>query len=92
MELELAGPPGFEMVPYEMAGQEPTPEMKAFREAWLSSKAIHPAPRPVKYCSVCKRELPFEYSNCPFDGTALSLTPGGPCRPPFARSSGKPRE
>jgi predicted metalloprotease with PDZ domain len=78
VELELAGPSGFEMVPYEMAGQEPTPEMKAFREAWLSSKAIHPAPRPVKYCSVCKRELPFEYSNCPFDGTALSLTPGGP--------------
>jgi predicted metalloprotease with PDZ domain len=78
VELELAGPQGFEAEPYEMAGKELTPEMKAFRDAWLSSKAIHPAPKPVKYCSVCKRELPFEYSNCPFDGTALSFIPGGP--------------
>jgi predicted metalloprotease with PDZ domain len=78
IDLELAGPPGFEMEPYEMAGKEPTPEMKAFRDAWLSSKAIHPAAAPVKYCSVCKRSLPFEYTNCPFDGTALSLIPGGP--------------
>ena len=77
-ELELAGPPGFEMEPYEMAGKELTPEMKAFRDAWLGSKAIHPAPQPVKYCSVCKRALPFEYSHCPFDGTALSFIPGGP--------------
>lgn len=77
VELELAGPPGFEMAPYEMAGKELTPGMRAFREAWLSSKAIHPAPPPVKYCSLCKRTLPFEYSHCPFDGTALSLVPGG---------------
>ena len=61
-----------------MAGKEPTPEMKDFRDAWLSSKAIHPAAAPVKYCSVCKRSLPFEYTNCPFDGTALSFVPGGP--------------
>jgi hypothetical protein len=52
--------------------------MQAFRDAWLSSKAIHPAPKPVKYCSLCQRALPFEYSNCPFDGTALSFIPGGP--------------
>ena len=78
VDLELAGPPGYEMEPYEMAGKELTPEMKAFREAWLSSKAIHPAAAPVKYCNVCKRPLPFEYTNCPFDGTALSFVPGGP--------------
>jgi hypothetical protein len=66
------------MEPYEMAGKELTPEMKDFRDAWLSSKAIHPAAAPVKYCSVCKRSLPFEYTNCPFDGTALSFIPGGP--------------
>jgi hypothetical protein len=66
------------MEPYEMAGKELTPEMKAFRDAWLSSKAIHPAPAPVKYCSVCKRSLAFEFTNCPFDGTALSFVPGDP--------------
>ena len=78
VDLELAGPPGFEMEPYETAGKELTAEMKTFRDAWLSSKAIHPAPAPVKYCSLCKRSLPFEYANCPFDGTALSFIPGGP--------------
>jgi hypothetical protein len=78
IDLELAGPPGYELEPYEMAGKELTPEMKAFRDAWLSSKAIHPAPAPLKYCSVCKRSLAFEYANCPFDGTALSFIPGDP--------------
>jgi hypothetical protein len=52
--------------------------MKAFREAWLSSKAIHPAPAPMKYCSVCKRSLAFEFTNCPYDGTALSFIAGDP--------------
>jgi predicted metalloprotease with PDZ domain len=78
VDLELAGPPGYEMEPYEMAGKELTPEMKAFRDAWLSSKAIHPAPAPTKYCSVCKRSLAFEYTNCPFDGTGLSFVAGDP--------------
>lgn len=78
VELELAGPPGYEMEPYEMAGKELTPEMKTFRDSCLSSKAIHPAPSPVKYCSVRKRSLAFEYTNCPLDGTALSFIPGGP--------------
>ena len=66
------------MVPYEMAGKELTPEMKAFRDAWLSSKAIHPAAPPVKYCNTCKRSLPFAYTNCLYDGTALSLILGDP--------------
>ena len=66
------------MVPYEMAGKELTPEMKAFRDAWLSSKAIHPAAPPVKYCNTCKRSLPFAYTNCVYDGTALSLILGDP--------------
>jgi predicted metalloprotease with PDZ domain len=78
VEMELAGPPGYELEPYEMAGKELTPEMKAFREAWLSSKAIHPAPAPMKYCSVCKRSLAFEFTNCPYDGTALSFIAGDP--------------
>ena len=78
VELVLAGPPGIELVPYEMAGKELTPEVKQFRDAWLQSKAIHPAAAPVKHCSECKRTWPFEYTACPYDGTALSLTPGGP--------------
>jgi predicted metalloprotease with PDZ domain len=78
VEMEFAGPPGYELEPYEMAGKELTPEMKAFREAWLSSKAIHPAPAPMKYCSVCKRSLAFEFTNCPYDGTALSFIAGDP--------------
>jgi hypothetical protein len=78
VDLELAGPPGVEMELYEMAGKELTSEMKSFRDAWLSSKAVHPAPAPMKYCSVCKRALPFEYTHCPFDGTALSFVAGGP--------------
>jgi predicted metalloprotease with PDZ domain len=78
VEIELAGAPGYEAVPYEMAGKDLTPEMKTFRDAWLSTKAIHPAPAPMKYCSVCKRSLAFEYSNCPFDGTALSFVAGDP--------------
>ena len=78
IELELAGPPGFEVEPYEMAGKELTPAMKTFREAWLSTKAIHPAPTPVKYCNVCKRSLAFEYTNCPYDGNGLSFVPGDP--------------
>ncbi len=78
VDVELAGPPGYELEPYEMAGKELTPEMKAFRDAWLSSKAIHPAPAPMKYCSVCKRSLAFEYTNCPYDGTGLSFIAGDP--------------
>ena len=78
VDVELAGPQGFELEPYEMAGKELTDQIRAFRDSWLGSKAIHPAPKPVRYCGVCKRALPFEFSNCPFDGTGLSLTPGGP--------------
>jgi predicted metalloprotease with PDZ domain len=74
VELELAGPPGYETEPYEMTDRELTAEMKAFRAAWLSSKAVHPAPAPVKYCPTCKRALAFEYQNCPYDGAALQFT------------------
>ena len=74
VEMELAGPPGYETEPYEMADRELTAGMKAFRAAWLSSKAIHPAPAPVKYCPTCKRALDFEYQNCPYDGATLQFT------------------
>jgi predicted metalloprotease with PDZ domain len=73
-ELELAGPTGYETELYEVAGRDVTAEMKSFRDAWLGSKAVHPAPKPVKYCPTCKRELPFEYQNCPYDGATLQFT------------------
>jgi predicted metalloprotease with PDZ domain len=74
VEIALAGPQGYETEPYETAGRELTDAMKSFRESWLSSKAIHPAPKPVKYCPTCKRSLPFEYQTCPYDGASLRFT------------------
>ncbi len=75
VEVELAAAPGFEIALYELAGKELTGDMKAFREAWLSSKAVHPLPKVMRYCGECKRAYPFEYENCPYDGTALGITP-----------------
>jgi predicted metalloprotease with PDZ domain len=75
VDVTLSGWPGFEMKPYELAGRQLTPEMARFREQWLSSKAIHPLPKVVKYCPKCNRSLPFEYENCPYDGAHLRITP-----------------
>jgi predicted metalloprotease with PDZ domain len=78
VDLVLAAPPGLRIVPYELAGRTLTPEMVAFREAWLSSKAIHPLPKLLRYCPVCGRAQAFEFDNCPYDGAALSITPAKP--------------
>ncbi len=64
-ELALAESPQMELTPYELAGKELTPEMAAFREAWLGNKAVRPLPKLVKYCPVCKRTWTFEYENVP---------------------------
>ena len=45
VELVLAAPPALRIVTYESAGRPLTREMAAFREAWLSSKAVHPVPK-----------------------------------------------
>jgi predicted metalloprotease with PDZ domain len=37
--------PQLELVTFEDAGQAITPQIKAFREAWLGSKALHPLPK-----------------------------------------------
>jgi predicted metalloprotease with PDZ domain len=87
VDVELASPPGYEVVLYELAGKELTPEMKSFRDAWLASKAVQPLPKLVKYCTECKRSLLFEYENCPYDGTALQITPGDSAAGP--RSGGR---
>jgi predicted metalloprotease with PDZ domain len=78
VDLVLAAPPGFQIVPYELSGRKLTPEMAGFREAWLSSKAVHPLPKLSRYCPVCRRTLPFEYDNCPYDGAALRIAPAQP--------------
>lgn len=41
VELIVSALPKVELVPFEEAGQILTPEIKDFRNAWLSSKAIH---------------------------------------------------
>jgi predicted metalloprotease with PDZ domain len=74
LELTIGAAPQVEMKPYELAGKELTPQMAAFREAWLGNKAVRPLPKLVKYCPVCKRSWAFEYENCPFDASALQIT------------------
>ncbi|HTA71515.1 MAG TPA: PDZ domain-containing protein [Bryobacteraceae bacterium] len=78
LDVILAETPALQMTPYEFAGREITPEIATFREGWLSSKAIHPLPKLVKYCATCKRSLQFDYEKCPYDGADLRLTPGKP--------------
>lgn len=77
MDLVLGESPAMDLVLYERVSRPLTPEMTAFRQAWLSSKAIHPLPKVEKYCPVCRRGLPFEYEKCPYDGQDLRLTLGG---------------
>jgi predicted metalloprotease with PDZ domain len=89
VEVVLAESPVRRMAPYELADKTLTPEMAAFREAWLGSKAIHPLPRLVKYCPECRRSLAFEYEKCPYDGAGLCITPAAPGEPrPSESNSG----
>ena len=74
-DLVLTAAPTLEIVPYELADRPLTPEMTAFRQAWLSSKAVHPLPKLEKYCPVCHRSMAFEYDHCPYDGASLRITP-----------------
>jgi len=43
-EMLLSENPNFEIVTYEQAGRPLTPEVIAFRKAWLTSKSLHPLP------------------------------------------------
>jgi predicted metalloprotease with PDZ domain len=92
-DLTLAESPALQLVPYELADRQLTPEMSAFRNAWLSSKAVHAVPKVMKYCPVCRRSHPFEFDNCPYDGTALRITPlkpGEEYTPPAPAGTGAP--
>ncbi len=42
--VRLAEDPQWEIVTFEKADREVSPQIEAFRKAWLSSKAIHPLP------------------------------------------------
>ncbi len=44
LDVILKENPAFELITYEQAGKPVTPEIAAFRQAWLSSKALHPLP------------------------------------------------
>ena len=48
VDLVLGAPPALRIVSYESAGRPLTREMAAFRESWLSSKAVHPVPKPAQ--------------------------------------------
>jgi len=65
--------PTLEVLTYERAGLPVTAAMLAFRKNWLGSR--NPAAEPlVKYCPTCKREFPFEYEFCHYDGAGLKVT------------------
>ncbi len=44
VSILLAENPAQELVTFETAGRELTPQITAFRQSWLSSKALHPLP------------------------------------------------
>jgi predicted metalloprotease with PDZ domain len=45
VEITWAQAPDVEIVSFEKAGRQVTPEMTAFRDAWLNSKALRPVPK-----------------------------------------------
>jgi predicted metalloprotease with PDZ domain len=75
IEVALMPAPELRIRTFEAAGRELPDAARALRDAWLSSKAIHPAPAVFKYCKGDARPVPFEYSKCPADGGDLFLTP-----------------
>ncbi len=76
VDLTVGESPALELVTYEEALKPVTPEIAAFRDSWLTSKAVHPLPKVEKYCHVCQRKYAFELEHCPYDGQDLHITPG----------------
>jgi predicted metalloprotease with PDZ domain len=76
VELTAAESPALEVVTYEEAQKPVTAQIEEFRQAWLSSKAIHPSPKLEKHCWVCQRKYAFELEHCPYDGQDLHILPG----------------
>ncbi len=76
VDVTVIESPALEVVTYEEAQRPVSPEIAAFREAWLGSKAIHPLPKLEKYCWVCQRHYAFELEHCPYDGQDLHILAG----------------
>jgi predicted metalloprotease with PDZ domain len=89
VDLRITESPALEVVTYEAAQKPLSAEMLAFRQSWLSSKAIHPLPKLEKYCYVCQRKYAFELEHCPYDGQDLHFVPGSE-KPPQAHARRRP--
>ena len=70
--ITLGVDPTLELVTYERADLEPTPEMLRFRDRWLGPLTTSEA-RLSRHCPECRRAFPFEYEHCPFDAKKLRL-------------------
>jgi predicted metalloprotease with PDZ domain len=68
--LVLEQDPTLEVVTFESKGRQVTPEIEAFREAWLSSSLEHDL---EKHCHQCSRSFPFDNDYCPYDGRKLEM-------------------
>jgi predicted metalloprotease with PDZ domain len=68
--LVLEQDPTLEVVTFESNGRQVTPEIEAFREAWLSSSLEHDL---KKHCHQCSRSFPFDNDYCPYDGRKLEM-------------------
>ncbi len=71
-ELVFEQNPHIEVVPFERASREVTPEIEGFRRAWLGSSLTHALER---HCHECGRSFAFENAFCPYDGKALKIVP-----------------
>ncbi|HVS62118.1 MAG TPA: PDZ domain-containing protein [Thermoanaerobaculia bacterium] len=76
VEVTLARDPEMEVVSFERAGLEVTPEIERFRKDWLGARA-HRREELERYCPDDGEAFPFEFEYCPRHGSALRLTTPG---------------
>jgi predicted metalloprotease with PDZ domain len=74
VKLELVENPEFEVVTFEAAGEDLTPEIVARRVAWLAPRSVVAADA-VRYCPETGQPHPFRYRYCPIHGDELQLLP-----------------
>ena len=71
-ELVFEESPHIEVVPFERASKNVTPEIDSFRRGWLGSSLSHAIER---HCHECGRSFAFENAFCPYDGKGLKIVP-----------------
>jgi len=71
-ELVFEENPHIEVVAFERASKNVTPEIESFRRGWLGSSLSHAIER---HCHECGRSFPFENAFCPYDGKTLKIVP-----------------